>query len=176
MLDFKETVGHVALVKPNDIYRPCPVGQVLKREIRNMDGGANILQGFFEKLAILVLGRHIGCVVLHVAYLDDQSLIVAMRKLLLALFLLGQKVKFAHHFLATILQGPKARSDFENLLRLLHDSPDGHVGRLGHPRGRIDKAVQIAQRGVSTCLAENVDHLLFLCIFFACHCYLDCVD
>lgn len=112
MLYFKETVGHIALVKPNDIYRPCPVGQILIREVGNMDGGANILQGFFEKLAILVLGRHIGLVVFHVAYGDDQSLIVAMRKLLLALFLVGQKVKFAHHFLATILQGPKGPVGF----------------------------------------------------------------
>lgn len=175
MLYFKETVGHIALVKPNDIYRPCPVGQILIREVENMDGGANILQGFFEKLAILVLGRHIGLVVFHVAYGDDQSLIVAMRKLLLALFLVGQKVKFAHHFLATILQGPKARLDFEDLLRLLHDSPDGLVGRLGRPRFRIDKTVQVAQRGVSTYLAEHIDHLLLLCIFFACHYSLDCV-
>lgn len=175
MLYFKETVGHIALVKPNDIYRPCPVGQILIREVGNMDGGANILQGFFEKLAILVLGRHIGLVVFHVAYGDDQSLIVAMRKLLLALFLVGQKVKFAHHFLATILQDPKARLDFEDLLRLLHDSPDGLVGRLGRPRFRIDKTVQVAQRGVSTYLAEHIDHLLLLCIFFACHYSLDCV-
>lgn len=90
-------------------------------------------KGFSRNLRFWSWAGTIGLVVFHVAYGDDQSLIVAMRKLLLALFLVGQKVKFAHHFLATILQGPKARLDFEDLLRLLHDSPDGLVGRLGRP-------------------------------------------
>lgn len=89
-----------------------------------MDYGANIFQRLFKKLAILVLSRDIGCIMLHVTNLYDKSLIVTMRKLLNTFFFLRLDVKPAHHFFTIFFQCPKPGLYFKYFIRLLYNSSD----------------------------------------------------
>ena len=89
-----------------------------------MNCGANIFQRLFKKLSILVLRRDISRIMLHVANLNNKSLIVTMCKLLNTLFFLRMDVKSAHHFFTTLLQSPKAWLYLKYFVRLLHNSSD----------------------------------------------------
>jgi len=81
MLHLVEIRWHIALIKPNDIYRASPALQIVISKVWQFRCIRYLSQFLVNEESILVLRRNVCCKATEFANLDKQPLIVAVTEL-----------------------------------------------------------------------------------------------
>ena len=102
MFNLKETIWHLAFVKPYNIYSSCSIRQPIIRKVWNINCRTYLFQRLFQELAILVLCRNISLKILHISNLNNKTLIKPMIENFYTLSFFWMNIKFTHHFIATL--------------------------------------------------------------------------